>query len=89
MKIFYFFELLPFANFDIENLTAENLISQNQKALQLGASNLVGFKRIISRLLGEVKKIILFFQLLPFANFDIENLISQKTLQLGAPKMDS
>ena len=30
------------------------------------------------------KKIILFFELLPFANFDIEKLISQKPLQLGA-----
>ena len=39
----------------------------------------------MSRLLGEnLKK-----KSLPFANFDIENLISQKPLQLGAPKLDS
>ena len=62
-KSFYFFELLPFANLDKENLIS-------QKPLQLGASNLVSFYRILSRLLGEnKKKIILFFQLLPFANF--------------------
>ena len=33
------------------------------------------------------KKIILFFELLPFANLDIENLISQKLLQLGASNL--
>ena len=38
----------------------------------------------MSKLSGEnLKKIILFFELLPFANLDIENLISQKPLQLG------
>ena len=31
----------------------------------------------------------IFFQLLPFANLDIENLISQKLLQLGASNLDS
>ena len=30
-----------------------------------------------------------FFELLLFANFDIENLIFQKPLQLGALKLDS
>ena len=32
-------------------------------------------------------KFILFFELLPFANLDIENLISQKALQLGASNL--
>ena len=41
-----FFELLPFANLDIENMIS-------QKSLQLGASNLVSLYGIISRLLGE------------------------------------
>ena len=37
-------------------------------------------KSIMSRLLGEnlKKKLFYFFELLPFANFDMENLISQK-----------
>ena len=35
------------------------------------------------------KKSFYFFELLPIANFDIENLIFQKPLQLGAPKLDS
>ena len=36
--------------------------------------------RIMSRLIGENKKkvILFFFELLPFAKLDIENLISQK-----------
>ena len=38
--------------------------------------------RIIIRLLGEngKKNHFIFFELLPFANFDIENLISKKTV---------
>ena len=44
--ILFFFELLPIANLDIENLIS-------RKTLQLGASNLVSLYRIMSRLLGE------------------------------------
>ena len=35
------------------------------------------------------KNFFYFFELLPFANLDIENLISQKSLQLGASNMVS
>ena len=38
----------------------------------------------MSRLPGENKKKTTFFQLLPFAKLNIENLISQILLQLGA-----
>ena len=70
------------------NLHIENLISK--KPLQLGASNLISLRRIMSRLLAEnLKKNHFIFELLPFANFDIDILISQKPLQLGAPKLDS
>ena len=41
-----FFELLPFANLDIENLIS-------QKLLQLGASNLDSLQKIMSRLTGD------------------------------------
>ena len=43
---------------------------------------------IMSRLPDEIKKINI-FELLPFANLDIEDLISQKSLQLGASNLDS
>ena len=61
------------------------------KLLQLGASNLVSLKRIMSKLLCKNKKKnhYIFFESLPFANVYIESLISQKPLQLGAPKLDS
>ena len=62
-KIITFFELLPFANFDMENLIA-------QKPLQLGASNLVSSWRIMSRLLGEkFEKIILLFRVIALCTF--------------------
>ena len=35
----------------------------------------------------KLTKNILFFELLPFANFDIENLISKKLLQIGAANL--
>ena len=37
----------------------------------------------------KIKKKNPFFKLLPFANLDIENLISQKSLQLGATNLVS
>ena len=36
-----------------------------------------------------LKKLFYFFELLPFSNLDIENLISQKLLQLGASNIDN
>ena len=39
--------------------------------------------------LGQLTEEIMFFALLPFANLDIENLIPQKLLQLGASNLDS
>ena len=45
-------------------------------------------ENIMSRLLGENLKLF-FFELLPFENMDIESLISQKLLQLGASNLDS
>ena len=64
-KNIFFFELLPFANFEIENLMC-------QKLLQLGASNLVSLWRIMRRLHGEhfKKNHFFFFASLPIANFD-------------------
>ena len=46
---------------------------------------------IMSRIPGEneKKKQQHFFELLPFVNLDIENLISQKALQLGASNLVS
>ena len=35
------------------------------------------------------KSYFFFFELLPFANFDIENLISKEILQLEASNLDS
>ena len=59
-----------------------------QKLEQLGASNLLSLKLMMSRLPGENKiKTFYFFELLPIANLDIENLISQKPLQLGASNL--
>ena len=44
----------------------------------------------MSKLPGEnLKKSFDFFELLPFANLEIENLISQKPLQLGASNLVS
>ena len=45
----------------------------------------------MSRLPGEnlKKKLLYFLKLLPFENFDIESLVSQKVLQLGASNLHS
>ena len=37
----------------------------------------------------KIKKSYFFVELLPFENLDIESLISQKVLQLGASNLDS
>ena len=65
INYFIFFELLPFANLDIENLIS-------QKLLQLGASNLNSRQRIRSRLPGEnvLKSYYIVFELLPFSFFE-------------------
>ena len=43
----------------------------------------------MSGLPGQIIKKLVFCVLLPFAKLDIENLISQKLLQLGASNLDS
>ena len=44
----------------------------------------------MTRLPGEnLKKDILFLELLPFENLEVESLISHKLLQLGASNLDS
>ena len=65
---FIIFELLPFANLDIDNLIS-------QKPLQLGGSNLVSLLRIRSRLPGENEKKIHFI----FLSYRPLQILSLKT----------